>query len=236
MPTLLNIADAIWWRVTPTVATLYYNRKSVLHNPDAPPALPNTEWANRERREMLSGSEDRLRNLEGKGPGLATVSAVVVAAVLLVLTNGWKESDGLARVIVGLAVAYALFSLLMPLYLVGPLKRNTVGVPELKKAATAADPEETLAVEAATAAMSNNLRNIRVANLLDASRRELSYAVGLLVVWLLLVPATGFLRVPEHRPLGAGGAAPVVPNPNRTSEIGSRQRPPTDSSRSQTTR
>jgi hypothetical protein len=51
-----------------------------------------TECSRRERRALLTASEERLRNIEGKGPGLATVSAVIVAVILLAIAGGWRES------------------------------------------------------------------------------------------------------------------------------------------------
>jgi hypothetical protein len=56
------------------------------------------------------------------------------------------------------------------------------------------DAEEALANSAATAAMKNDLRNLRLTNLLDAARRELAYALALVVLWTLLVPVTGVLK------------------------------------------
>jgi hypothetical protein len=158
------------------------------------PSLPATEWSRRERRALLDSSEERLRSIEGKGPGLAAVSAVIVAAALVAITSGWNESTTTARIILALAAVYAASSLVMPLYLVGPLRRDTVHVAELDAAAQTDDPEEALAKGAADAAMSNDLRNLRLSNLLDAARRELSYTLLLLLLWALLVPATSVLR------------------------------------------
>jgi hypothetical protein len=164
-----------------------------------PPSLPVAEWTHRERRALLDRSEDRLRSLESKGPGLAAVSAVIVAAVVIAITTGWTESTALARLILVLAALYTVLSLLMPLYLVGPLKRDTVHVAELVAAAQASDPEESLSRSAAEAAMSNDLRNLRLSNLLDAARRELGYALVLLLLWALLVPVSGVLRHEQSR-------------------------------------
>lgn len=185
--------SAGFWRLFPTLATLYLNWDRV-REPMKMPSLPATDWSRRERRALLDGSEERLRSLEGKGPGLAAVSAVIVAAVLVAITSGWNESTPPARVILALAAVYAAFSLLMPLYLVGPLRRDALHVAELDAAAQTDDPEEALAKEAADAAMHNDLRNLRLSNLLDAARRELSYALLLVLLWALLVPATGVLR------------------------------------------
>lgn len=186
------LSEKLWW-ILPTPAVLYLNRAR-LREPAEMPTLPPGDWSRRERRALLIASEDRLRNLEGKGPGLATITAIVVAAVLVALTSGWDESTTVSRVILVLASIYVLLSLLMPLYLVGPLRRDTIHLAELEAAARGDDPEESIAQSAATAAMNNDLRNLRVANLLDAARRELGYALALLLVWVLLVPATGLLR------------------------------------------
>jgi hypothetical protein len=66
-----------------------------------------------------------------------------------------------------------------------------VHVADLEAAAQDARPEEVLAARSADAAMQNDLQNLRLANHLDASRRELAYALVLVVLWALLVPATG---------------------------------------------
>ena len=187
------LLSVTFWRILPTPAILYLNRVR-LRQPVEMPTLPPGDWTRSERRALLTGSEDRLRNLEGKGPGLATISAIVVAAFLVALTGGWDEGTAFTRVILGLAGVYAVLSLLMPFYLVGPLRRDTVHLVELKEAAVAEDPEEALAESAALAAMKNDLRNLRVGNHLDAARRELGYALALLLVWALLVPGTGLLR------------------------------------------
>lgn len=181
------------WRLLPTPATMYSNRELV-REPRVVPPLPAAEWSRRERRELLIASEARQRNLEAKGPGLATVSAIVSATVLVSITAGWQESMVLARILLALAGLYAVLSLLMPLYLVGPLKRDTIDTAELEAAAAAPDPEESLAESAANSAMRNDLRNTRLANQLDAARRELSYTLGLFLLWVALVPATGALR------------------------------------------
>ena len=192
------LLSATFWRVLPTPATLYLNWARV-REPVTPPSLPVAEWTHRERRALLDRSEDRLRSLESKGPGLAAVSAVIVAAVLIAITTGWTESTALARLILVLAALYTVLSLLMPLYLVGPLKRDTVHVAELVAAAQASDPEESLSRSAVEAAMRNDLRNLRLSNLLDAARRELGYALVLLLLWALLVPVSGVLRHEQSR-------------------------------------
>lgn len=205
------LSQKFWW-ILPTPAIFYLNRAR-LRKPAEMPTLPLGDWSRRERRMLLTASEDRLRNLEGKGPGLATITAIVVAAVLVAFTTGWNESTTPARVILVFASIYALLSLLMPIYLVGPLRRDTVHLAELGAAAVADDPEEAIAQSAADAAMNNDLRNLRVANHLDAARRELYYALALFLVWVLLVPATGLLRQAagaDPRPSQAICASPLV--------------------------
>ncbi len=182
-----------FWRLLPTPAIVYLNR-ALVTTPVEVPAIPKSEWSQRERRALLNRSEDRLRNIEGKGPGLAAVTAVVAAAVLLALT-GWGESEWLARVLLALASLYLALSICTPLYLVGPLTRNTLTVEDLQQAAGDPDPDELLAQKSAEYAARNDLQNIRLANHLDAARRELSYALALVIVWALLVPVTGVLRL-----------------------------------------
>lgn len=182
-----------FYALLPTPATLLFNYRRV-RKPMRAPSLPLAEWSRRERHRLLIGSEERRRNLEGKGPGLATVSAVVVAAALVGITGGWKESDAVAKALLALAASYAGLSLLMPIYLVGPLKRNIIDARELEAAADMTDAEEALAQSAAEAAMINDLSNVQLSNLLEAARRELVYAFALLLLWVLLVPATALLQ------------------------------------------
>lgn len=177
------------WRLLPTPATLFSNHECV-RDPAVVPCLPRSKWWQRERRALLAGSEERLRNLESKGPGLATVSAVVVAGVLVAITSGWDVSAWPGRVILVAAAVYSTLSLIMPLYLVGPLRRNAVHLAELQAAGDADDPEERLAEAAADVAMENDLLNVRLSNLLDAGRWELTYALVLLLLWGVLVPVT----------------------------------------------
>ncbi len=205
------LLSELFWRLLPTPATLYLNHAHV-HEPMKVPDFPAGDWSRRERRALLTSSEERMRNLEAKGPGLATISAVIVAAVLVSVTGGWDESTTLARIMLVLASVYAVLSLLMPLYLVGPLQRDAVHIAELETAALANDPEEALAKSAAEAAMSNDLRNLRLSNLLDAARRELSYALALLLLWAISVPGLSVLeRDPSQRQSGSqAGTSPSL--------------------------
>jgi hypothetical protein len=102
----------------------------------------------------------------------------------------------------------------MPLYLAGPVKRETLHVADLQDAAGDEDPEEGLADRAAQAAMRNDLRNLGLVNLLDAARRELFYTFALLLLWGLLVPATGVLR--RQSTQDASGSKAVPPTTTQT--------------------
>jgi hypothetical protein len=201
------LSEPVWW-VLPTPAAYYLNRVRIKKPMDMPD-LPTADWARRECHNLLSASEDRLRSIEGKGPGLATVSAVIVGAVVLALTSGWHESTWLGRLLLVLAAVYGGSSLLMPLYLVGPVKRETLHVADLQDAAGDEDPEERLADRAARAAMRNDLRNIGLVNLLGAARRELLYAFVLLLLWGLLAPTTGVLRRQATHDAGPKAALPA---------------------------
>jgi hypothetical protein len=186
--------STVLWRLLPTATTYYFNRQPQLQDPQDPPHFPDTDWSRHERRQLLNASEDRLRNLEGKGPGVATVSAVVGAGTLTAMTLGWDFSTLIGRFLLVVAAVYAALSICMPLYLVGPLMRNTVRATEVAEAAEADNPEEALAQTAERAAAENDLRNIRISNMLDASRRELAYSLILLIVWAVLVPLTTLLK------------------------------------------
>ncbi|MGA2015116.1 MAG: hypothetical protein ABSH51_31940 [Solirubrobacteraceae bacterium] len=122
------------------------------------------------------------------------MSAVVGAGTLTAMTLGWDFSTLIGRFLLVVAAVYAALSICMPLYLVGPLMRNTVRATEVAEAAEADNPEEALAQTAERAAAENDLRNIRISNMLDASRRELAYSLILLIVWAVLVPLTTLLK------------------------------------------
>jgi hypothetical protein len=187
------LSEQLWW-VFPTPCSYYLNRERVRESEEMPGDLSTADWALRERHALLTSSEDRMRSLEGKGPGLATINAVVAAAVVAAITVDWGKTMFAGRVLLVGAAVYSAFSLVMPIYLVGPLKRSTIHLPELAEAGQSKTPEIALAERAAVAAMENNLRNLRLSNLLDAARRELTYAFVLLLLWAFLVPATGLLK------------------------------------------
>lgn len=182
------LLSSAFWYVLPTPATYFLNRKRLI-TPAQIGSMPTTDWSQRERRGLLERSEARLQNIEGKGPGGAAVTAVVAASVLIALTDGWSEASSLAKAFLVLAAFYAALSLPTAIYLVGPLKRHVIDVADLEEAASDANPEERLAVVSAEAAMGNDLQNMRLANHLDAARRELAYALTFLFGWVAVVAA-----------------------------------------------
>ena len=120
----LLLSDPLWW-VLPTPCAYLFNQAR-MREPMAMPDLPVDEWALAERRKLLADSQGRLASLEGKGPGLTTVTAVVVAGAVLAIASGWDESTALGRIVLVAAAVYTAFSLVTPLYLVGPLKHPTL--------------------------------------------------------------------------------------------------------------
>jgi hypothetical protein len=182
--------------VLPTATTLYYNNHRLSGELERA-KLPPRRWAQQEAKELLSRSDERLRSLEAKGPGLATVVAVVAAGVVAAIIEGGDDATFVGKVLLGIAAWYAIWSLFVPIYLVGPQRRDTIDVPDLENAKTKDDPEQYLAVRAQTAAQANVRRAQRVANLQDAARNELVAALVVLAVWLVLGPALGLLKNDE---------------------------------------
>jgi hypothetical protein len=174
----------------PTPSTFYFNAVAMPSPPD-PVDLPDTDWTRRESHALLDRSEDRRRTIETKGPGLATVSAIFMAGVLVALSNGWEGSGWPARLLLVGATFYGLVSLLVPIYLVGPLRRQTIRSVELTEAADQDDPEAFLALKARAGAAINDHHNLALTNLQDAARKEAWFVWALLVGWVLLVPLTG---------------------------------------------
>lgn len=181
------------WKLLPTPAAYLFNRVR-MREPATMPSLPDDDWALMERRALLVDSHERRASLEGKGPGLATVTAVVVAGSVLAIVGGWHESTLIAKIILVIAGVYTGLSLLTPLYLVGPVKRSVITTVDLTAAAKEIRPEQAMAHRAADAAMATDFENQRIANLLDAARRELAYSMIALLVWVVLVPVAGILE------------------------------------------
>jgi hypothetical protein len=174
----------------PTLSTLYVNTRLV--KPPPVPRLPTASWAQRERREMLDRSIDRLRGIEGKGPALATVSAIFAGAVLLALATQWDNSNVAGEAMLVLATGYTVASLVTPIYLVGQQRRYQLdGL--LEAAADDTDPEEWLAQQSADLWARNSERVTKLGNLQDAARNELALAFAVLIAWALLVPVSGAL-------------------------------------------
>ncbi len=183
----------------PTPSTFYFNAIA-MPPPPKPADLPNAEWTRRESHALLDRSEDRRRTIETKGPGLATVSAILVAGVLVALSSGWERSTWPARLLLAGATFYAMVSLLVPIYLVGPLRRQTIRSVELTEAAEQDDPEEFLALKARGGAAINDHDNLALTNLQDAARKEAWFVWTLLIGWALLVPFTGIGKRAEAPP------------------------------------
>jgi hypothetical protein len=178
--------------VVPTISTVAFNR---LRMPDPAPVpdLGDSDWVVSELSGLFDRSNERRQDLEGKGPGLSTVTAILVAGAIVAIASGWNESTVLGRVLLVIAAVYASFSVVAPLYLVGPLKRFTITVIDLEAAARTQSPELETARRKARAAMFMDVANQKLANLLSAGRNESAYAFAALFVWVVLVPLTSVL-------------------------------------------
>src|SRR3954454_16375882 len=133
--------------ILPTLTTLYFNHYHLRGELESV-TLPRKSWAEREAHALLSRSEDRLRSLEGKGPGLATVGAIVAAGVVAAIAEGGDDATMIGKVLLGIAAWYGIWSLFFPIYLVGPQPRDTVDLKHLILATDAGSPEHYLAVRA----------------------------------------------------------------------------------------
>lgn len=186
-----NVLVSLWRRllqqVLPLALALYTNRR-YLHDdiPEPPAALPDGAWANDEAGDLLARSEDRLETLESKGPGLATVCAIVAAAVVVAISLTWEEATTLAKVLLVGASAYTAMSLCAPVVLVGPVRRETVTRATVEEAATEDDPKGYLARRKARAAAVNDLATLRLSNLQAAARNDVRNAILLFIVWGLI--------------------------------------------------
>jgi hypothetical protein len=180
----------------PTPSALYFNRTKV--TPPPVPRVPSAEWSNRERRAMLERSVQRLQGIEAKGPGLATINAIVAAGVVAALATQWGDSTLAGKVLLALSGLYAALSLIAPIYLVGPQPRHQLdGL--LAEAAAAPDPDAFLGEQAAELWANNSERVTRLANLQDAARNELAIALLLLLAWAALGPALGVVMKSSNR-------------------------------------
>ena len=200
-------STAFWQYVAPTTTALYVNKRYVV-DPATPSGLPDASWVHAQVHGLLARSEDRLRSIEAKGPGLAAVSAIIAAAVLVALSNGWGRSDDLGRALLVVAAIYSIFSLITPIYLVGPQRRAQLWTGDLEDASREKSPEDWLAKREAEAAMSNAGKVIKLSNLQAAARNDLVWSVAALLLWVLLVPASGVLRHHHEARPGCGTSVP----------------------------
>lgn len=185
-----------WRSILPTATTLYFNHHH-LSGGLKTVELPPDGWAQDEAKALLLRSEERLRSLEAKGPGLATVAAVVGAGVVAAIIEGGSNTTLLGKILLVIAAWYSVWSLLIPIYLVGPQPRDTIDLNHLIVAADEDSPEQYLATRSQEAAQGNVRRAQRIANLQDAARNELAAALAVLTAWLVLGPAIGLLQLHE---------------------------------------
>jgi len=169
----------------PLPLALYVNYRFV--SPEPAPPLPNEAIFHQELNDLLERSEERLRSIENKGPGLAAVCAVVAATVSLAIATNWDRGGTLLRVLLVLSAVYALMSLWAPFVVLGPVKRHTITLKELERVAAMDDPTLELAQLKGESAAANSAEALRLANLQSASRDSLRNASVALGAWLLLV-------------------------------------------------
>lgn len=184
-----QLGSWIAWRVGTRLfalpVALYTNHRYLTGDPPAPPELPPTSWAVAAQQRLLERSEERLQGIEAKGPGLATVSAIVIAAIALAVSLEWEAATTLQRVLLFAAGAYGAMSLVAPITLVGPIARSTVTMDQLVTAVDDAAPEASLARACSEAAADIDLSVIRLSNLQAASRNDLAAATVLLLAWVV---------------------------------------------------
>ena len=170
-------------RVLPLPLALYVNHRIIRDEPSRPPELPAMPWAFNEQQHLLERSEGRLESIESKGPGLATVSAIVAAAIGVAISLTWKDATSVQRIILCASAIYAAMSLVAPIKLVGPIDRSTVTLSQLTAAAEEGTPEASLAKVCSEAAANNDRSVLRLSNLQAASRNDLVAATLLFLVW-----------------------------------------------------
>lgn len=190
-PGFVRFCRWVFWRVgtrlSPLPVALYTNHRYLAGDPPVPPELPTTPWAIAEQQRLLERSEERLQSIEAKGPGLATVSAIVIAAIALAVSLEWESATTLQRVLLFGAGAYGAMSLVAPITLVGPIARSTVTIDQLATAADDPAPEASLARACSEAAAAIDRSVIRLGNLQAASRNDLAAAMVLLLAWIATV-------------------------------------------------
>jgi hypothetical protein len=219
-----------WWQkvllsrwvqcALPTLTVIYINR-TFLSTELPVPHVPASSLLRDETRALLGRSEARLQSIEAKGPGLATTSAIIIGALVVALVSGWSESTMVGKVLLAAATWCGLLSLAMPIYLVGPLPRNTVDVTDLVAAAVSDAPTQQLMDVEVASYQANVRRAQRLANLQNASRSELIVALAVLATWAILGPGTGIARNDPHAkpPISLPATPAAVPTPKQPRPI-----------------
>jgi uncharacterized membrane protein YcjF (UPF0283 family) len=174
------------WRLgrwfVPLSQALWVNHRHMPRTDDTPD-IRHSVWTASELDRLLDQSHDRLRSIEGKGPGLATVSAVVGAALGLAISETWQSATLAQQMMLVAATVYTFVSLLCPILLVGSVRRNMLTLSKLAELSH----KQNGAVEALNvkteAIAKNDWRNGRLANLQSACTYDLRNAVLLLAAW-----------------------------------------------------
>jgi len=189
-----RVARWLIWRAGPRLlallVALYVNQRFLRGPAPVPPDLPDAAWSYAERQRLLERSEQRLQSIEGKGPGLATVCAIVAGAIGVAISLTWKDGSVVEKVLLVASAAYAVMSLAAPIKLVGPIERSTITSAELAAAAHDPQPEASVTRQAAQAAADNDRSTLRLGNLQAASRNDLFAATTLFVTWTIIALIT----------------------------------------------
>jgi hypothetical protein len=172
-------------RVLPLLLAVYVNRRIIAGKAPTAPELPEAPWIFVEQQRLMERSEQRLESIESKGPGLATVGAIVTAAIGVAISLTWSDASVAQRVILVASASYAVMSLAAPIALVGPIERSTVTVQQLALIAQEDAPEATLAKVCSQAAADNDRSTLRLSNLQAASRNDLTVATVLFLAWAI---------------------------------------------------
>jgi hypothetical protein len=180
---MIRLLWRVGQRVCPLPIALYVNHQITQDAPPPPPDLPQTPWAFSEQQRLLERSEGRLESIEGKGPGLATVSAIVAAAIAVAISLTWADATSGQQIVLIASGVYSTMSLVAPIKLVGPIARSTVTVEQLTIAAGEGTPEASLAKVCSEAAADIDRSVLRLSNLQAASRNDLIAATVLFLVW-----------------------------------------------------
>jgi hypothetical protein len=181
---VVSILRRLLQQVLPLVLALYTNFRYLRSEvPEAEDALPKGDWVNEEAGDLLARSEGRLETVESKGPGLATVCAIVAAAIGVAISLTWDESTMLGKVLLVVAGAYSVMSLYAPVALVGPVRRETITRATVEDAAKQPDPPGYLAGRKARGSAVNDQTTLRLSNLQAAARNDVLKAILMFTVW-----------------------------------------------------